>query len=59
MRLFCSDESSQQFEDYGHMPSWSDEGLADECADDGYTHSDVEDSSTLVSQPRQVGFMSV
>uniref|UniRef100_A0A2N9FSU0 Condensin complex subunit 2 n=1 Tax=Fagus sylvatica TaxID=28930 RepID=A0A2N9FSU0_FAGSY len=48
-----SDESRQQCDDYGPLPSWDDESVFGGQYDDGNVHSDVEDSSTLVSQPRQ------
>lgn len=48
------DEAGQQSEDFGAMPSWDDDGGFPEAFDDGNAFSDVEESSTLVSQPRQV-----
>ena len=50
-----SDESKQQVDDFGVSPSWDDENGFDDAFDNGNFHSDIEDSSTLVSQPRQVG----
>lgn len=52
--VLCVDEAGQQSEDFGAMPSWDDDGGFPEAFDDGNTFSDVEESSTLVSQPRQV-----
>lgn len=54
-----SDESRQQCDDYGPLPSWDDESVFGGQYDDGNVHSDVEDSSTLVSQPRQVNKVEV
>ncbi|KAM7492361.1 hypothetical protein LguiA_035282 [Lonicera macranthoides] len=54
-----SDESSQQRDEYGPMPTWDDEGGFGGEYDDGNAYSDVEDSSTLVSQPRQVNKIEV
>ncbi|KAK6784916.1 hypothetical protein RDI58_018371 [Solanum bulbocastanum] len=53
------DEAGQQGEDFGAMPSWDDDGGFPEAFDDGNTFSDVEESSTLVSQPRQVNKIEV
>lgn len=54
-----SDESRQQVDDFGVSPSWDDENGFDDAFDDGNFHSDLEDSSTLVSQPRQVNKIEV
>ncbi|TMW94675.1 hypothetical protein EJD97_009948 [Solanum chilense] len=53
------DEAGQQSEDFGAMPSWDDDGGFPEAFDDGNTFSDVDESSTLVSQPRQVNKIEV
>ncbi|KAK2988608.1 hypothetical protein RJ640_026105 [Escallonia rubra] len=45
------DELSQQTD--GPLPSWDDASGVGDAFDDGNAYSDVEDSSTLVSQPRQ------
>ncbi|KAK7839419.1 condensin complex subunit 2 [Quercus suber] len=55
----CSDVSRQQCDDYGPLPSWDDDSAFGGQNDDGNDHSDVEDSSTLVSQPRQVNKVEV
>lgn len=39
------------------MLTWDDEGGFGVEYDDGNAYSDMEDSSTLVSQPRQVSFL--
>ena len=52
--ILLSEEWSQQRHDYGPLPTWDDENVFDGPFDDGDVHSDVEDSNTLVSQPRQV-----
>lgn len=49
------DESRQQYDDYGEVPLWDNESVTSGQYDDGIVQSDVEDSSGLVSQPRQVG----
>ncbi|KAA8526530.1 hypothetical protein F0562_008267 [Nyssa sinensis] len=54
-----SDESNQQRDDYGPSPSWDDGNMFDGQFEDGNVHSDAEDSSTLVSQPRQVNKLEV
>lgn len=54
--LVILDESRQQSDDYGHSPFYDDDNVFGGQYDDGISHSDVEDFSTLVSQPRQVGF---
>ncbi|CAN4103705.1 unnamed protein product [Withania somnifera] len=54
------DEAGQQSEDCGAMPSWDDDDSGFPGAfDDGSAFSDVEESSTLVSQPRQVNKIEV
>ncbi|KAL4620088.1 hypothetical protein ACB092_06G128100 [Castanea dentata] len=55
----CSDLSRQQCDDYGPLPSWDDDSAFGGQFDDGNHHSDVEDSSTFVSQPRQVNKVEV
>ena len=52
-----SDQSRQQHEYYGQASFCNDDGgqYDDGQYDEGNVHSDVEDFSTLVSQPRQVG----
>ncbi|XP_060188895.1 condensin complex subunit 2 [Lycium barbarum] len=52
-------EAGQQSEEFGDMPSWDDDGGFPGAFDDGNTFSDVEESSTLVSQPRQVNKIEV
>lgn len=59
MSLYSSDLSRQQCDDYGPLPSWDDDSAFGGQYNDGNDHSDVEDSSTLVSQPRQVVFFSL
>ncbi|KAL2464881.1 Condensin complex subunit 2 [Abeliophyllum distichum] len=54
-----TDEVSQQRDDYGAMPSWDDEGGLGGTFDDGNSYSDVDESSTLVSQPRQISKIEV
>ncbi|GFY99154.1 hypothetical protein Acr_13g0005550 [Actinidia rufa] len=54
-----SEEWSQQRDDYGPLPTWDDENVFGGPFDDGDVHSDVEDSNTLVSQPRQVNKIEV
>lgn len=47
---------SRETDDYDNMPSWNDDtGFADHF-DDENDCSDVDESNTLVSQPRQVCF---
>ncbi|XP_022849904.1 condensin complex subunit 2-like [Olea europaea var. sylvestris] len=53
------DEVSPQRDDYGEMPSWDDEGGFGGTFDDGISYSDADESSTLVSQPRQVSKIEV
>lgn len=48
------DEAGQQSEDFGAMSPWDDDGGFPGAFDDDNAFSDVEESSTLVSQPRQV-----
>ncbi|KAB1201006.1 Condensin complex subunit 2 [Morella rubra] len=55
----CSDDSRQQSDDYGSLPSWDDASGFGGQYDDESVHSDIEASSTLVSQPRQVNKMEV
>lgn len=50
------DESRRQSDDYGQSPFYDDDDVFGGQYDDGISHSDVEDFSTLVSQPRQVDF---
>lgn len=45
---------SREDDDYENVASWGDENMFGGQYDDGNYESDVEDSSTLVSQPRQV-----
>ncbi|KAE9456191.1 hypothetical protein C3L33_11902, partial [Rhododendron williamsianum] len=54
-----SEEWSQHRDDYGPLPTWDDENEFGGQFDDGDAHSDVEDSNTLVSQPRQVNKIEV
>ncbi|VVA17574.1 PREDICTED: condensin complex [Prunus dulcis] len=54
-----SDESRQQSDDYGQSPFYDDDNVFGGQYDDGISHSDVEDFSTLVSQPRQVNKIEV
>ncbi|CAI9754444.1 unnamed protein product [Fraxinus pennsylvanica] len=54
-----TDEVSQQRDDYGEMPSWDDEGGFGGTFDNGNSYSDIDDSSTLVSQPRQISKIEV
>ncbi|KAF5481033.1 hypothetical protein F2P56_001724 [Juglans regia] len=58
-RRKCSDELRQQSDDYGPLPSWDDASVFGGQYDNGSDHSDVEDSSALVSQPRQVNKIEV
>lgn len=55
MYYHASEELNQHRDDYGPLPTWDDENEFGGQYDDGDAHSDVEDSNTLVSQPRQVG----
>ncbi|XP_059661098.1 condensin complex subunit 2 [Cornus florida] len=54
-----SDDFLHQRDDYGPLPSWDDENMFGGEFDDGCVHSDIEDSSALVSQPRQVNKIEV
>jgi len=55
-----ADGSRDQFNENDPFPSW-DNGSAcggDEAGDyEGDHHSDIEDPGTLITQPRQVGFI--
>nr|GMC78925.1 condensin complex subunit 2 [Ipomoea batatas] len=53
------EEASQLRDDCGTMPSWDDDCGFDGTFDDGSACSDVEDPSTLVSQPRQVNKIDI
>ncbi|KAI4334142.1 hypothetical protein L6164_018869 [Bauhinia variegata] len=53
-----SDGAREQCNDYVSFPSW-DDGSAYGGDYDGDVHSDIEDSSTLISQPRQVNKIEV
>lgn len=55
--FLLSDEMMQQCDDYGQYPSWDDESALGGQFDEGIVQSDGEEPSTLVSQPRQVGFV--
>lgn len=57
--VVLSDESNQESDHNGSSPSWDDESGFGAQFDDGNAFSDVEDSSTLVSQPRQVSVIVV
>ncbi|XP_022759050.1 condensin complex subunit 2-like isoform X2 [Durio zibethinus] len=53
-----SDESREQCDDYDPQPSWEEQsGFGG--FDNEIDHSDVDDSSTLVTQPRQVSKIEV
>ncbi|KAL9384750.1 hypothetical protein Peur_021760 [Populus x canadensis] len=54
-----SDETRQQADDCGPLPSWDGESAFAGQFDDGDAYSDVEDPNTLVSQPRQVNKIEV
>ncbi|XP_031126505.1 condensin complex subunit 2 isoform X1 [Ipomoea triloba] len=54
-----TEEASQLRDDCGAMPSWDDDCGFDGTFDDGSVCSDVEDPSTLVSQPRQVNKIDI
>ncbi|KAF8414131.1 hypothetical protein HHK36_002130 [Tetracentron sinense] len=54
-----SDKSGQRDHDFGPYPSWDNDSVFSAQFDDGNVHSDVEDSSILVSQPRQVNKIEV
>lgn len=55
--VFAADGSRDQCNDYESFPSW-DNGSVCDGEYEGDVHSDMDDSSTLISQPRQVGFMT-
>lgn len=50
--ITLADDSAQQ--NHAYQPSWDNESVISDHFDDGNVLSDVEDSTTLVSQPRQV-----
>ncbi|KAM7270086.1 hypothetical protein ACFE04_029300 [Oxalis oulophora] len=54
-----SDELRQQYNDSEQFQSWGDDNGFDGQYGDDNDHSDVEDSNTLVSQPRQVNKIEV
>ncbi|XP_062106063.1 condensin complex subunit 2 isoform X2 [Humulus lupulus] len=54
-----SDESRQQRDEYGHMPLWDDDDVPGGEYDEGNVQSDDDESSNLVSQPRQVNKIEV
>ncbi|KAF6173240.1 hypothetical protein GIB67_026935 [Kingdonia uniflora] len=58
-RIKPSDESRCENGDFEQMPSWDNESAFSGHFDDGNVHSDVEESNTLVSQPRQVNRIEV
>lgn len=49
-----ADVSEEQGNDYESFPSWDNGGVGD-GEYDGDMHSDIDDPSTLISQPRRVG----
>ena len=53
---FLPDESREQGDDFEQYPSWDNGSVLGGQFDDGVVESDDE-SSTLVSQPRQVGLI--
>ncbi|XP_057457598.1 condensin complex subunit 2-like isoform X2 [Lotus japonicus] len=53
-----SDVSEEQGNDYESFPSWDNGGVGD-GEYDGDTHSDIDDPSTLISQPRRVNKIEV
>ncbi|XP_042477753.1 condensin complex subunit 2-like [Macadamia integrifolia] len=55
----AKDEPGQQSPDSGSFPSWGNDSVVDGQFDDGNLQSDVEDSTTLISQPRQVNKIEV
>lgn len=55
--IVVPDESNAQRGDDGPIPSWNDEGGFDGSFDDENDYGEIEESSSLVSQPRQVGFI--
>ncbi|PON84523.1 Condensin complex subunit 2/barren [Trema orientale] len=54
-----SDDSRQQCDDYGQSSFWDDDNVHGDQYDEGIIHSDDDESSTLVSQPRQVNKIEV
>ncbi|PIN22160.1 Chromosome condensation complex Condensin, subunit H [Handroanthus impetiginosus] len=56
-----TDGESQQRDGYGATASWDDDGGGgfDGGFDDGHAYSDIDESSTLVSQPRQINKVEV
>ncbi|KAJ7981268.1 Condensin complex subunit 2 [Quillaja saponaria] len=54
-----SDETREQCNEYGSFPSWDDGSVCGGDYGDGDIHDAEEDSSTLVSQPRQVNKIDV
>ncbi|XP_073296850.1 condensin complex subunit 2-like [Primulina huaijiensis] len=54
------DEDIQHRDDFGETKFWDDDGGGfDGAFDDGHSNNDVEESSTLISQPRQVNRIEV
>ncbi|KAL3509826.1 hypothetical protein ACH5RR_029227 [Cinchona calisaya] len=53
------DESNLRRDDYGTIPSWEDGNGFDGAFDNESAHSDIDDTSNLVSQPRQVNKIEV
>jgi len=56
--VFFADGSREQSNEYESFPSWDNGSVCGDDAGDygGDLHSDMEDSNTLITQPRQVGF---
>jgi len=56
--VFFSDGSREQSNEYESFPSWDNGSVGGDDYGDygGDLHSDMEDSNTLITQPRQVGF---
>ncbi|KAM6572607.1 hypothetical protein CsatA_016687 [Cannabis sativa] len=54
-----SAESRQQRDEYGQMPLWDDDDVPGGEYDEGNVQSDDDESSILVSQPRQVNKIEV
>ncbi|KAL3821578.1 hypothetical protein ACJIZ3_007483 [Penstemon smallii] len=54
-----TDEAIQNTNGYGENAAWDDEDGFGGAFDDGHAYSDNEESSTLVSQPRQVNKIEV
>ena len=52
--LGLSNGSKEQCDDYESLPSWDNGSVCDDEYE-GDVHSYMDDSSILVSQPRQVG----